>query len=81
MIIVCGGSIVSTKLLEDYRAKYEAVVEQEIAMQKNRLVKDMLKGMRYEGVVHEMEREKTEQKAAEIILNEHETEISVPIQA
>ena len=57
VIIVCGGSIVSTKLLEDYRSKYEAVVEREIKMQKNRLVKDMLRGMRDEGVVHEMKKE------------------------
>lgn len=81
VIIVCGGSIVSTKLLEDYRAKYEAVVEQEISMQKNRLVKDMLRGMRDEGVVHEMEKEETEQKAAEVILNEQEMETLVAAQA
>lgn len=81
VIIVCGGSIVSTKLLEDYRAKYEAVVEQEISMQKNRLVKDMLRGMRDEGVVHEMKKEEMEQKAAEVILNEQEMETLVAAQA
>lgn len=81
VIIVCGGSIVSTKLLEDYRAKYESVVEEEINMQKNRLVKDMLRGMRDEGVLYEMEKEKIEQKVAEVILNEQEVETMVVAQA
>ena len=85
VIIVCGGSIVSTKLLEDYREKYAAVVEEEIKCQKSRLVKDMLRGMRDEGVAHEMEgegkevvremaREEVFRKAAEIILREADPE-------
>lgn len=81
VIIVCGGSIVSTKLLEDYREKYQATMEQEIKMQKNRLVKDMLRGMRDEGLVHEVEREEVEQKAAEVILNEQGIETLVAAQA
>lgn len=82
VVIVCGGSIVSTKLLEDYRAKYEAVVEGEIKMQKNRLVKDMLRGMRDEDVVHEMEKEENGMaKAAAIIIGEYTAEQMVAAQA
>lgn len=44
VIVVCGGSIVSTALLEEYRAKYSAVVEKEVSLQKNRLVKKLLMG-------------------------------------
>lgn len=43
VIIVCGGSIVSSGMLEEYRVKYEKVVEEEIALQKNRVVKKMLR--------------------------------------
>lgn len=43
VIIVCGGSIISSKLLEEYREKYEDVVKMEIKAQKNRVVKKMLR--------------------------------------
>lgn len=82
VIIVCGGSIVSTRLLEDYRAKYEGVVEREIGVMKNRLVKDMLRGMRDEGVVHEMEREESGRpNAAEVLVGEQQREQMIAAQA
>lgn len=42
VVIVCGGSVVSTRLLEDYRSMYEGVVKAELAMQKDRVVKKIL---------------------------------------
>jgi hypothetical protein len=45
VIVVCGGSNVSTSLLEDYRAKYADVVEKELKLQKSRTVGKLLTGM------------------------------------
>ncbi|OBT80601.1 hypothetical protein VF21_00447 [Pseudogymnoascus sp. 05NY08] len=42
VVVVCGGSIVSTRLLEEYRAEYGAVVEGELKMQKDRLVRKLV---------------------------------------
>lgn len=44
VLVVCGGSNVSTSLLEDYRAKYAGVVEKELKLQKNRIVRKLLMG-------------------------------------
>lgn len=44
VVVVCGGSNVSTSLLEDYRAKYAGVVEKELKLQKNRIVRKLLMG-------------------------------------
>ncbi|KFX99586.1 hypothetical protein O988_03768 [Pseudogymnoascus sp. VKM F-3808] len=43
VVVVCGGSIVSTRLLEEYRERYGAVVEEELKSQKNRLVRKMMR--------------------------------------
>ncbi len=76
VIIVCGGSIVSTKLVEEYREKYDDVVKEEIKMQKNRLVKKILKGMRDEGISWEMDSssgaEEDMEKTAPVIVGEQE---------
>lgn len=50
VVVVCGGSIVSTRLLEEYRAKYGGVVEEELRMQRDRVVRKVV-GMRPVGRV------------------------------
>ncbi|OBT98304.1 hypothetical protein VE01_03226 [Pseudogymnoascus verrucosus] len=49
VVVVCGGSIVSTGLLEEYRAMYEGVVERELVGGRDRMVRKVLEAMPVEG--------------------------------
>ncbi|OBT70393.1 hypothetical protein VE03_00155 [Pseudogymnoascus sp. 23342-1-I1] len=58
VVVVCGGSIVSTRLLEEYREKYGGVVEAELEMQRDRVVRKVLKAKPVERKDLELEGER-----------------------
>lgn len=57
VVVVCGGSIVSTGLLEEYRARYGGVVERELMLRTDRVVRKAVQARTGEGedVVRERE--------------------------
>jgi L-serine/L-threonine ammonia-lyase len=51
VVVVCGGSIVSTRLLEEYRAMYGEVVDRELAVARDRIVRKARLGEGKEGMM------------------------------
>ena len=65
VVVVCGGSIVSTRLLEEYRERYEGVVEEELRLQKDRLVRKLVAMKPVGG--EDLERERAGMKGMETV--------------